>query len=281
VAVESFTFGWEEYRLSLEREQPSLKYTDAGSGFPLLFIHGHPFDRSMWLPQIASLRWKYRIIAPDLPAYGSSMRRDESAVTQEMLATDLARLLDRLEIERACVVGLSMGGQIAMEFARAFPQKTSALVLAATSARPETDAGVVERNRIADRILAEGVVPVGVEMLSKLLGPKTLKTRPSVAADVFGMISRVDAAGAAAIVRGRALRQDYRPSLAEFAGPALMVVGTDDAYTPVADAQEIHTIMRDCHLEVFEGVGHLPNLEAEDRFNRCLHTFLDRLEEER
>jgi pimeloyl-ACP methyl ester carboxylesterase len=235
----------------------------------------------MWRPQIDSLRWKFRIIAPDLPGYGKSIRRDEGAVTQEMLAADLAHLLDDLEIERACVVGLSMGGQIAMEFARSFRDRTAALVLAATSAQPETDAGVVERNRIADRILAEGVVPVGAEMLCKLLGPRTLKVRPSLAADVFGMIARTDLAGAAATVRGRALRQDYRPSLAQFAGPSLMLVGTDDAYTPVADAREIHTIMRNCHLEVFEDVGHLPNLEAEDRFNRCLHTFLERFEDER
>jgi pimeloyl-ACP methyl ester carboxylesterase len=195
-----------------------------------------------------------------------------------MLAADLAQLLDSLEVDWACVVGLSMGGQIAMEFARSFPQKTAALVLAATSAKPETDAGIIERNRVSDRILTEGIVPVGAEMISKLIGPKALKSRPALAADVFGMISRVDAAGAAATVRGRALRQDYRLPLEQFGGPALMVVGTDDAFTPVADGQEIQAIMKKCQLEIFEGVGHLPNLESEDRFNRCLHTFLEKLE---
>lgn len=258
-----------------------LDFTDVGAGFPLLFIHGHPFDRTMWRPQIESLRWRCRVIAPDLPGYGGSTRRDESAVTQEMLGADLARLLNVLKIERCCVVGLSMGGQIAMEFARAFPDRTSALVLAATSAQAETESGVENRIRIADRLLAEGMIPVGSEMLCKLLGRRTLQNRPSLAAEVFGMITRADPEGAAATVRGRALRQDYRPSLARFEGPALVIVGTDDAFTPVADARVIQTAMKNCHLEVFQDVGHLPNLEDEDRFNRCLHQFLEDVEEER
>jgi len=254
-----------------------MTYDDVGSGFPVLFIHGHPFNRSMWSPQVQSLRWRFRTIAPDLRGYGESERGSESACTQESLACDLARLLDHHSIDRVCVVGLSMGGQIAMEFARAFPKRTAALVLAATFAQGETSAGVIERNRAADRILAEGIVPTGSEMLCKLIGPETLKSQPLIASNVMRMICETDPIGAAAAVRGRALRRDYRPSLAEFAGPSMIVLGTDDAYTQVPDGQALQALMNDCRLEIFEGIGHMPNLEDEDRFNRVLHAFLDSL----
>jgi pimeloyl-ACP methyl ester carboxylesterase len=252
-----------------------MAYDDSGSGFPILFVHGHIFNRSMWLPQVQSLRWRFRTIAPDLRGYGESERGPESACTQETFACDLARLLDQLSVDRACVVGLSMGGQIAMEFARAFPERTAALVLAATFAQAETPAGVIERNRAADRILAEGVVPIGSEMLCKLIGPETLKSQPRIASNVMRMICEADPIGAAAAVRGRALRRDYRPSLAEFAGPSMIVLGTDDAYTQVSDGHALHALMNDCRLEIFEGVGHMPNLEDEDRFNGVMHSFLD------
>ena len=252
-----------------------MTYDDLGSGFPVLFIHGHPFNRTMWLPQVQSLRWRFRTVVPDLRGYGESERGPASVVTQEDFACDLARLLDHLSIDRVCVVGLSMGGQIAMEFARAFPERTEALVLAATFAQEETPAGVIERNRAADRLLAEGVVPIGSEMICKLIGPETLKKQPLIASRVMRMICETDPMGAAAAVRGRALRRDYRPALAEFAGPSMIALGTDDAYTRLADGQALQAVMRDCRMEIFEGIGHMPNLEDEDRFNRCLHSFLD------
>jgi pimeloyl-ACP methyl ester carboxylesterase len=254
-----------------------MTYDDLGSGFPILFIHGHPFNRTMWLPQLQSLRWKFRTIAPDLHGYGESERGSEALYTQETYACDLIRLLDHLGVDRACVIGLSMGGQIAMEFARAFPERTAALVLAATFAQDETAAGKVERNRAADRMLAEGMVPIGSEMLCKLIGPKTLMKQPLVASNVFRMICKTNPVGAAAAVRGRALRRDYRPSLAEFSGPSMIVLGSDDAYTSLQDGQSLQALMPDCRLEIFEDIGHMPNLEDEDRFNRCLHSFLDPL----
>lgn len=255
-----------------------MAYDDYGQGLPVLFIHGHPFNRTMWTPQVQSLRWKYRTIAPDLRGYGESAPLPVNAYTQEMYAADLVALLDDLDVRQACVVGLSMGGQIAMEFARAFPERTAALVLAATFAEPETPQGVVERNRAAERIETEGIVPIGTEMLTKLLGRKAIKDNPALALQVFTMICSTSPSGAAAAVRGRAMRQDYRPGLQHFSKPAMLVLGTDDSFTSITNGKELQASMSDCRLEVFQDIGHMPNLEAEDRFNHCLHSFLDSIE---
>ena len=260
------------------KSKTSMAYDDYGQGFPVLFIHGHPFNRTMWTPQVQSLRWKYRTIVPDLRGYGESAPLPTDAYTQEMYAVDLVALLDELEVKQACVVGLSMGGQIAMEFARAFPKRTAALVLAATFAESETPEGIVERNRAAERIETEGIVPIGTEMIPRLIGRKTIKNNPAIALQVFTMICSTNPSGAAAAVRGRAMRQDYKPSLQRFSKPAMLVVGTDDSFTPVVNGKNLQASMPDCRLEVFQNIGHMPNLEDEDRFNQCLHSFLDSLE---
>src|SRR6266851_3351877 len=145
------------------RESSGFDYDDQGSGQPVLFIHGHPFDRTMWNPQLMALRHQYRVIAADLRGYGKSRLGTEQVVTQERFAEDLRRLLDQLQIARACIVGLSMGGQIAMEFGRRFPECVAGSVLAATFPQAETAVGVDSRNRMADRVMAEGMALVGCE----------------------------------------------------------------------------------------------------------------------
>src|SRR5690242_15935998 len=111
----------------------------------------------MWKPQIKALAGSYTVISPDLRGYGQSPPSQEDGVTLEQFAADLVEVLDRCSVRKACVVGLSMGGQIAMEFTRACPERVSGLVLAATFARAETPAGVELRHRTADEILESGM----------------------------------------------------------------------------------------------------------------------------
>jgi pimeloyl-ACP methyl ester carboxylesterase len=257
-----------------ECDNVTISYDVVGSGNALLFVHGHPFNRTMWQPQVQSFRCHYQAIAPDLRGYGQSGVGSETLITLETMAGDLAHLLDHLSVKRACIVGLSMGGQIAMEFARSFPDRTAAAVFAATFPQAETAEGVSSRNRMADRMLAEGMAIPGCEMLPKLIGAASLKRNPLVAALVYQMICSTNPAGAAAANRGRALRRDYRNSLKEFNFPCLVVLGGDDSYTNIEEAREMHASIKGSRLEIFPDIGHMPNLEDEDRFNRTLHSFL-------
>ncbi len=225
-------------------------------------------------PQISALRNQYRVIAPDLRGYGQSPAHSQNAVTQEEFAEDLAHLLDQLEVEKACIVGLSMGGQIAMAFGRRFGQRVSGMVLAATSAEAESAPGVVQRNEMADRILREGMALVGCEMLPKLLGANSLKRSPGLAASVFRMICETPPQSAAAAVRGRAFRTDYREALRHFQFPCLIIVGDQDCYTSLGQAQSMRDAIPCAELKVFQGIGHMPNLEDPEQFNSLLLQFL-------
>ena len=252
----------------------SISYRDRGSGAAVVLIHGHPFDQSMWDPQVVALSWKYRVITLDLRGYGESEVPAEEATTLETMAADIRALLDHLKVARAVVVGLSMGGQVAMAFAEMFPERLSGLVLAATFAEGETPDGVIARRAMADRFVQEGSVLPGGEMLPKLLAPASVKRDPKLAVKVYTMIANAPSAGAAAAIRGRALRKDYTASLQQVAVPALIVVGTEDRFSSLERAKRMQEAIPGARLEVFAGVGHMPNLEDSDRFNAVLHAYL-------
>jgi pimeloyl-ACP methyl ester carboxylesterase len=253
----------------------TLDVDDVGVGDDVVvFVHGHPFNRTMWTPQHEAVRAAgWRVVAPDLRGYGASTVT-AGIVTLDVFATDLVAVLDHLAIQRVVLVGLSMGGQIAMEFARRTPDRLRGLVLAATFPRPETGDGRARRQAMADRLLAEGMAGYADEVLPRMLAPASLAARPAVGDAVLRMMRTTDPRGAAAALRGRAERPDYRPVLDQLAVPSLIVVGSADAFTTADDANEMATRLAGGRLVWLEGIGHMPNLEAPERFNRELVAFL-------
>lgn len=118
--------------------QPGLAYDERGEGDVVVLVHGHPFDRTLWAPQLAGLASDLRVLAPDPPGYGQSPVRAGTVIMRE-LADAVLELLDALEVKRSTIVGLSMGGLVAMELALARPARVHGVVLAATTATAVTD----------------------------------------------------------------------------------------------------------------------------------------------
>ncbi|MEU0399230.1 alpha/beta hydrolase [Streptomyces sp. NPDC006197] len=248
-----------------------IHFEDRGSGPALLLVHGHPFDHTMWQPQIDRFSLTHRVIAPDLRGYGITPLGAETEVTGlGDFAEDLIDLLDDLEIDDCVVAGLSMGGQIAMELVRRHPERVRGLVLADTFPAAETEGGRKTRNAMADRLLREGMRGYADEVLDRMVAPYNTHAAPHV----HRMMCATDPVAAAAALRGRAERPDYRETLAAVTVPALVVVGRDDTYTPVADAEEMHALLPHSTLTVIERAAHLPNLERPEEFDAALDAFL-------
>ena len=117
-----------------------LAYTDTGIGQPVVLLHGYPFNRTLWNEQVSALSNSYRVITPDLRGLGES-GATSGAATMNRMAQDVAALLDQLEISRAVIGGLSMGGYVALAYYKQFPSRVRALVL--------TDTMMVEPGRFA------------------------------------------------------------------------------------------------------------------------------------
>src|SRR3982750_2196233 len=117
-----------------------VAYEEAGSGTPVVLLHGFPFNRSMWSEQIGDLAARHRVIAPDLRGHGESSVTDSPATMEEM-AKDVSELMEKLDISRAAICGLSMGGYVALALYRMFPLRARALALIDTRASADSEEG--------------------------------------------------------------------------------------------------------------------------------------------
>lgn len=240
-----------------------LAYDDAGP-VPLLLVHGHPFDRSMWRPQLARFARGRRVLAPDLRGYGAT---GGATTSWTALADDLGTLLDAARVPRAVVVGLSMGGQIALELHRIAPHRVAGLLLADTTAAAEEDRAA--RLAGADRLERDGMDPYAVDNLHRMVAPGS-----PAAPHVLAMMRAADPRGAAAAQRARADRPAY--PLTDIAVPAAVVVGALDGFTPPSVAAAMAEALPDAELTVIDGAAHLPNLERPDVFDAALARLLER-----
>ena len=253
----------------------TIGYDDEGvSDHVLVLVHGHPFDRTMWRPQVEHFSAHgWRVVAADLRGYG------ESTVVPGLtplsaFAADVVGLLDHLGVDRFVLGGLSMGGQIVLECQRLFAGRLRGLLLADTFAQGETPQGRATRNAMADRLLSEGMSGYATEVLTKMVAPRNVEELPEVAAHVSKMMHAAPPEGAAAALRGRAERPDYTEVLGTITVPTLVVVGSEDEFTPVADAEYMHARIPGSTLVVVHGAAHMPNLERPEAFNKVLDDLL-------
>jgi 3-oxoadipate enol-lactonase len=250
-----------------------LAYTDAGSGPAVVLIHGYPFNRTLWNEQVSALKSEFRVVTPDLRGFGES-ESTRGTVTMNQMAQDVAQLLDHLGIRNAVIGGLSMGGYVALAFVKLFSERVQALVLADTRPQADTDEAKKTRAQQSQKALAEGMAGITDAMLPKLLTPETVSKRPELVKRVRDMMLRTKPEGAAAALLGMSERDDQTQLLSQITVPTLIMVGRDDAITPLADSETMHRGIVGSRLEVFDHAGHVSNLEQTESFNEVLRTFL-------
>lgn len=254
-----------------------MAYDDVGSGPSVVLLHGYPFNRSMWREQVEELRKNHRVIVPDLRGHGESAVTSGPA-TMESMALDVASLLESLNISRATIGGLSMGGYVALAFYRLFPLRARSLLLADTRAQADTEEGQQNREHQAEKALNEGMEGIADALLPKLLSPETVAERSDIVRRVREMIVGTEPEGAASALRGMAVRKDQTSFLSRIIAPTLIVVGSEDALTPVADSELMHREIGGSRLRIMEGAGHVSNLERSEDFNRELVKFINDVE---
>ena len=253
----------------------NINYFVSGEGEAIVLIHGHPFDHTMWQPQIHAFSEKYRVIVPDLRGYGKSSLPETGTTRFEDYATDVIGLLNALGVDTFHVAGLSMGGQLAMECYRQAPSRVRSIILADTFAGLDTPEGKKARNDGADRMEREGMGGYANESIHKMIKAGHVTTMPAIAAHVMRMMTNTLPKAAATAMRARSERIDYLTEvLPKINVPVLILVGRQDEFTPVTKAEEMHAALPDSQLVVIEDAGHMPNLEQPDEFNEIMLAFL-------
>jgi 3-oxoadipate enol-lactonase len=251
-----------------------MVYTDEGKGNPIVFIHGYPLNRQMWEAQLPGLADRYRILAPDLRGHGDSSATTGS-YSMELLASDLARWLDRLAIHEAITVcGLSMGGYVSLAFCRLFPERLSRLVLAASRAAADTPEEMMKRDRASELVQKEGLEAIVNGMIMRLFAPETLNSRPELVNSVKKMMLRTSIEGVVGVLSGMKNRPDSTSFLSNIRVPTLVIHGEQDQIVPRQEAENMVNRVAGAKLVIIGKAGHLPNLEQPEDFNNALLTFL-------
>jgi 3-oxoadipate enol-lactonase len=251
----------------------SLAVEVRGDGPAVLFIHGYPFDHTVWTHQVAAMEGWCRI-APDLRGMGRSDAPD-LGYSMETYAADLAELLDLLGARETVLVGLSMGGYVAFEFVRRWRERVRALVLVDTRAEADTPEARLNRDAAATTAREQGAEAIAEAMLPKVLGPSTLAGAPATVERVRAMMASSPVAGIVGALAAVRDRPDSTSLLPELAGlPTLVIVGDEDELTPPAQAKAMAEAIPGASLVVVRSAGHLTPLERPAETTDAILAFL-------
>ena len=239
-------------------------------GEPVVFLHGVGGDATNWTPQLEALSGLYQMAAIDTRGHGASEVTGED-LTLEDYAEDVRRTLDVLEIDRAHVVGLSMGGMIAQALVLHAPERVASLVLADTSARADADtAGNL--SAAGEAALGYGMAAVSDQFLPACFCPAAIEgNRDYVLRFREGFSSRDPHAFYTALQAITGL--DFLDRLGEVAVPTLVIVGSGDMLLPAQHSEVITERIPGARLVVLDGAGHLSNLDNQDEFTQALTDF--------
>ncbi|MDF2847357.1 MAG: alpha/beta fold hydrolase [Oerskovia sp.] len=231
-----------------------------GHGLPVLLVHGFPFDHRMWLDVAAALPNGATVLAVDLPGAGQSPHGAEPA-SIEAAADGVVAAARAAGVERAVVVGMSMGGYVALAAAERHPDFTVALGLVDTKSTADTDEARANRLRIAEAVTSSATVDAVLGMPGALLGATSKVARPALTARLEEWIRSQRPDGVAWAQRAMAARPDRTEVLARFAGPVTVVVGEEDTLTPVEAAEHMVAAARGTSLVLVQSAGHMSAVE--------------------
>lgn len=233
----------------------SLAYERRGKGTPLVLLHGYPLDHTIWNEVVPFLEDEFDLIVPDLRGFGQSTTVD-TPYTMDSIAADIAGLLNHLGVEKAASAGHSMGGYVALTFARFYPARVLGLGLISSQLLADPPDRKEGRYATAAQVAEQGTVGVVEAMTPKL------STDERVQAVVRGIMEKQPAAGVIGALKAMAERPDSTELLATFKFPVLVLHGDADALIPVERAREVKTELPGAELVVLPGVGHMPMLDA-------------------
>jgi 3-oxoadipate enol-lactonase len=240
----------------------------------VVLIHGFPFSASIWDAQADALAHDACVVCPDLRGAGKS-GESEGPYLMETLAADVALLLDALGIERASIAGHSMGGYVALAFARMFTERVVRLALVPSRLRADTPKEARARWDLADRVEREkSMAPLIDSMLPRLFAPTTPSERPGVVERAYEIVARNAPGGAAAALRGMALRSSAEDIAEDLDVPMVMIAGAQDATLTQAEATDVVGRFPRGRLVLCTKSGHLPMMEEPELVSAALREWL-------
>jgi pimeloyl-ACP methyl ester carboxylesterase len=254
-------------------DEATIDVSVEGSGDPIVLIHGFPLTREIWDAQAAQLAMHARVVRPDLRGMGRSSAPD-GPYLMEALAGDIAAVLDALGIERAAIVGHSMGGYVAMAFCRMYTERVTRLALVCSRLAADSPEAARTRENLADRAERENSVePIVESYVPRLFAPDISEKNAQLRDRARAIARQNSVRGMAATLRGMAQRGDAYDIAEELVMPVLIAAGGVDQVVGREEAEHMRGAFPRAELEVLERSGHLPMLEEPEALAALLLRF--------
>jgi len=265
------------YNLTIPLNDFHLSYDDVGEGStPIICLHGYPFDKKMWQEQLDFLKFSNRIIACDIRGFGKSTD-EESHLSIDLFSEDIIAFMDKLSIDKAIVCGLSMGGFIALNALKRFPNRFAALILCDTQCIADTVEVKEKRYKIIDDINLNGVTNFNEGFIKSVFHKDSLSDKKDLVEKLRGVVfansQHIITMGLTALAE----RSDTCSTLKDIAIPTLIICGREDEVTPLGQSEFMNAAIKGSILHVIDNAGHVSNLEHPLEFNKQLLDFLTAL----
>ncbi len=262
----------------VEVEGNQISYIDEGNRgrAPLIFIHGFPFNKTSWEPQVDAFKNDYRVIAYDVRGHG-----DSDAGTEEFridqFAKDLFDFLDALELDKVIICGLSMGGYIILNGILQQPDRIIGLILCDTQCAADSNEGRKKRIDTIELIQHEGLKQYAHDSVQKLFSPVSLQSKKELVSFIENTILTTRIETITQTLMALADRKEMCATLYMTEVPVLILVGEDDKVTNVEAHEKMKELIPNSELHVISKAGHLSNLENAEEFNTHVSAFLKKL----
>jgi pimeloyl-ACP methyl ester carboxylesterase len=251
-----------------------IYYDIAGSGPPVILLHPFPVNHEFWSPLSPVLSSRYRLIVPDLRGHGESSLGNGPA-TMQKYADDIATVMTAAGVERAPLIGVSIGGYAIFEFWRRFRERVGALVLCNTKAAADINDARKARLESARDVLERGTEPFFEGMLQKVLGETTRRSRPDLLEGALRMMREMSPEDVAGVQCGMAERPNSVLTLKTINVPTLIITGEEDKMTGIPEAEIMKQNVAGSQMRVVAKAGHYSPWEQPEEVGRLLRQFLD------
>ncbi len=261
---------------TLKLDNGALFYESRGTGPALLLLHAGVADSRMWEPQMDALAQRFRVVRCDLRGYGQSLLPNGPFSYYE----DVAHLLDALDLASAWLIGASFGGQVAVDFCLAYPQRVDGLILIAPNISGYTHGADVQVfGDQEDALLEAGDLEAATELNLRMWVDGPQRSRDAVDGEMRALVAKMQLRAFEHVepeyVSLNRLDPPAAQRLGEIDAPLLLISGELDVASFVKLAQHLAQQVAHAQLITVPDTAHLPSLEAPELVNQCIVEFIE------
>jgi pimeloyl-ACP methyl ester carboxylesterase len=243
----------------------------------IIFLHGFPYDHTMWKAQIDKLSEKYFCVTYDIRGLGESPVGD-GQYTIESFVDDLETIIDQLKLDKPILCGLSMGGYISLRALERMEEKFSAVILCDTRSEADINEGKLKRAAAIKRINSEGLAPFAKDFITNCYGDHYKQNHKEEFEKRIAKSTTFNPAGVKGSLLAMLGRNDTTEYLSKIKIPALVICGEFDALTPPAVMKPLAEKINGAEFVVIKNSGHMSPIENPKQVNEVIKKFLGKIE---